>query len=404
MPDAPELDFDTSAPDFVRSPWERYAEIDRLGGIVYNGRVNRWMVSRFDLVRHILVTPTTFGSERGQLEQAAVFGGPTMEFYDGPHHDDMRAIWSDDFRPRALGALRPVITAIVRERLEPVLDRLRAGETVEAVTALTRGIPTAVIAHMLAIEPHMVDQFSAWSDAMGASAEGYANPGPRGQELIATGRRATAELNDYLREQITLRRCPAHVGTDLITAMVQAPYACSHMSEQEIVASNTQLVFAGNETTAKLLAQLLVTLAAHPDQRRAIRADPALIPAAVEETHRHETITHSVFRDAIGADATVGGVTIPADRRLTLLLGAANRDPARWDQPDRFDVTRKKLPHLGFAFGTHSCLGMNLARLEAQVFLEEFINALPDWAVVEPVEYGRNFAVRGPSTVVLATS
>ncbi len=109
-----------------------------------------------------------------------VFGGPTMEFYDGPHHDDIRSIWSDDFRPKTLGKLRPVITELVRARLDPVLDRLRAGGTVEAVSELTRGIPTAVIAHMLAIEPDMVDQFSAWSDAMGASAEGYTNPGERG--------------------------------------------------------------------------------------------------------------------------------------------------------------------------------------------------------------------------------
>jgi len=402
MRTVPVLTFDTADEGFVREPWPRYEEIRRLGGVVYNERVNRWMVSDFEPVRRILVTPTKFGSENGQVEQAAVFGGPTMEFYDGPHHDDIRSIWSDDFRPKTLGKLRPVITELVRARLNPVLDRLRAGATVEAVSELTRGIPTAVIAHMLAIEPDMVDQFSAWSDAMGASAEGYTNPGERGRELIAAGKRATAALNDYLREQLTARRCPAHDGADLITTMVRADYACAHMTEQEIVASNTQLVFAGNETTAKLLAQVLVTLAAHPDQRRAIHADRTLIPAAVEEVHRFEAITHSVFRDAIGDDAVIGDVTIPADQRITLLLGAANRDPARWDHADRFDVFRKKLPHLGFAFGMHSCLGMNLAKLEAQIFLEEVIAVLPDWQVEQPVEYGKNFAVRGPSAVVLS--
>jgi cytochrome P450 len=402
MRTVPVLTFDTADEGFVREPWPRYEEIRRLGGVAYNERVNRWMVSDFEPVRRILVTPTKFGSENGQVEQAAVFGGPTMEFYDGPHHDDIRSIWSDDFRPKTLGKLRPVITELVRARLNPVLDRLRAGGTVEAVSELTRGIPTAVIAHMLAIEPDMVDQFSAWSDAMGASAEGYTNPGERGRELIAAGKRATAALNDYLREQLTARRCPAHDGADLITTMVRADYACAHMTEQEIVASNTQLVFAGNETTAKLLAQVLVTLAAHPDQRRAIHADRTLIPAAVEEVHRFEAITHSVFRDAIGDDAVIGDVTIPADQRITLLLGAANRDPARWDHADRFDVFRKKLPHLGFAFGMHSCLGMNLAKLEAQIFLEEVIAVLPDWQVEQPVEYGKNFAVRGPSAVVLS--
>jgi cytochrome P450 len=147
---------------------------------------------------------------------------------------------------------------------------------------------------------------------------------------------------------------------------------------------------------------MLVTLAAHPDQRRAIHADPTLIPTAVEEVHRFEAITHSVFGDAIGDDATIGDATIPADHRITLLLGAANRDPARWDRADAFDVFRKKLPHLGFAFGMHSCLGMNLAKLEAQIFLSELIAVLPDWHVAQPVDYGKNFAVRGPSAVLLS--
>lgn len=402
MREAPVLSFDTSDPDFVRSPWERYEQIRRLGGVIFNERVNRWMVSDFDAVRDILLTPATFGSERGQVEQAGVFGGPTMEFYDGPHHDRIRGIWAADFKPRTLGRLRTVITDIVRERIDPVVRRLRDGEAIESVSELTRGIPTAVIAHLLGIEPDMVDLFSEWSDAMGASAEGYTNPGERGRALIEAGSRATAELNAYLREQITLRRSGSHVGDDLITTMVRADYARSDMTEQEIVASNTQLVFAGNETTAKLLAQIVVTLAAHPDQRNAVRADPALVPAAVEEVHRYETITHSVFRDAIGSHAIVAGVRVPADRRLTLLLGAANRDPARWEHADRFDVFRKKLSHLGFAFGLHSCLGMNLARLEAQVFTEELLRSLPDWQVDQPVDYGANYAVRGPNAVVIS--
>lgn len=399
MREAPVLTFDTADPDFVREPWDTYEEIRRLGGVVYNERIGRWMVSDFEPVRQILVTPQRFGSERGQAEQAAVFGGPTMEFYDGPHHDDMRAIWSDDFRPRRLATLRPMITSVIRARLAPLVARLADGETVEIVSELTRGIPTEVIATMLGIESSMVAQFSTWSDAMGASAEGYTNPGRRGEELIAAGRRATAELNDYLREQITLRQCPAHHGADLITTMVRDDYARDHMTEQEIVASNTQLVFAGNETTAKLLAQIVVTLAAHPDQRRSVHAHRDLIPAAVEEVHRVETVTHSVFRDAVGDESSIAGVAIPADRRVTLLLGAANRDPARWHRPDAFDVARKKKSHMGFAFGLHSCLGMNLARLEAQIFLEELIEVLPDWDVDTPVDYGSNYAVRGPSTV-----
>jgi cytochrome P450 len=400
----PLLAFDTADPAFVRSPWARYEEIRARGGVVFNERVNRWMVSDFAPAKMILTSTERFGSERGQAEQASVFGGPTMEFYDGPHHDRIRAIWSHDFRSKDLAALRPMITGIIERRLEPVLARLRAGDTVEIVSELTRGIPTKVIARMLGIEPAMVDQFSVWSDAMGASAEGYTNPGERGDQLIAEGRRATDELNAYLSEEIArLRDCPQD-EPGLIATMVRHQYARDHMTEQEVVAGNTQLVFAGNETTAKLLAQIVLTLAEHPDQRRAIRQDRSLIAAAVEEVHRYETITHSVFRDVIADDASVVGVAIPAGARITLLLGAANRDPRRWDRADRFDVSRPKLSHLGFAFGLHSCLGMNLARLEAQIFLSELIDALPDWEVHSPVDYGTNYAVRGPAAVRVCAS
>lgn len=398
----PLLAFDTTDPAFVAEPWARYREIRELGGVVFNERINRWMVGEFDLVKQILGAPSIFGSERGQVEHAAVFGGPTMEFYDGPHHDRIRSIWSGDFKPRTLARLRPVITGIVRARLEPVAARLRDGETVEVVSELTRGIPTEVIAHMLGVEPEMVDQFTAWSDAMGASAEGYSMPGAHGAELIAAGKHATAQMNSYIREQLPRRGCPAEGEWDLIGTMVGHEYACTHMTEQEIVASNTQLVFAGNETTAKLLAQIVATLAVHPDQRRLLQADRTLALDAVEEVHRLETVSHSIFRDVVGDSGAVGEVTIGRDERITLLLGAANRDPRRWERPDEFDITRRKLSHLGFAFGLHSCLGMNLARLEAQIFLEELIDVVGDWQLAGPLDFGTNYTVRGPSQVLVS--
>lgn len=400
----PLLSFDTTDPAFVADPWARYREIRELGGVVFNERINRWMVGEFDLVKQILSTPSRFGSERGQTEHAAVFGGPTMEFYDGPHHDQIRSIWSGDFRPRVLAGLRPVITDIVRARLAPVAARLRAGETVEVVSELTRGIPTEVIAHMLGVEPEMVDQFTAWSDAMGASAEGYSMPGEHGAQLIAAGKQATAQLNSYIREQLPRRGCPADGNWDLIGTMVGHDYACEHMTEQEIVASNTQLVFAGNETTAKLLAQIVATLAVHPDQRRTLKSDRGLALDAVEEVHRLETVSHSIFRDVVGDGVTVGDVAVADGERITLLLGAANRDPRRWERPDDFDITRRKLSHLGFAFGLHSCLGMNLARLEAQIFVEELIDTVGDWQLAGPLDYGTNYTVRGPGRVLIAAA
>jgi len=183
--------------------------------------------------------------------------------------------------------------------------------------------------------------------------------------------------------------------------MVASPYAESDMTEQEIIASNTQLVFAGNETTAKLMAHTLVTLAAHPDQRRRLAEDRTLVPAAIEEVHRFQTIAQFMDR-FVRADVEIEGVLLPKRSVVTALEGAANRDPERWDDASSFDVTRPARQHLGFGFGMHSCIGLNLARLEATIWLDRLLDHLPEFEVVGDVDYGKNFQIRGPLAVHVA--
>ncbi|MFN6542028.1 cytochrome P450 [Mycolicibacterium nivoides] len=123
-----------------------------------------------------------------------------------------------------------------------------------------------------------------------------------------------------------------------------------------------------------------------------------------EEVHRLETVSHSIFRDVVGDCVTIGAVAVADGERITLLLGAANRDPRRWERPHEFDITRRKLSHLGFAFGLHSCLGMNLARLQAQIFVEDLIDTVGDWQLAGPLDYGTNYTVRGPCRVLIAAA
>jgi cytochrome P450 len=173
------------------------------------------------------------------------------------------------------------------------------------------------------------------------------------------------------------------------------------MSEVEIIASNTQLVFAGNETTAKLMAHTLVSLAAHPDQRRLLAQDRSLVLPAIEEVHRWQTITQFIDRD-VREEVELAGLRLPAGAVVTPLQGAANRDPERWDNASAFDVTRPPRQHLGFGFGLHSCIGLNLARLEVQVWLDRLLDLLPEFEVAQPVDYGPNFQLRGPFAVHIA--
>ncbi len=384
---------------FNQDPYPTLEEIRRAGPIVYNELLDRWMVTAYPLVSRVL-------GDSGHYAQGAgdafvdFFGGTTMETIDEPErHNAMRGIWAADFQRGNLEGRRELVERVVADQLDPFVDRLRSGETVEAVAELTRSIPTLVIANMLGIDTAMFAQFSAWSDAMGTTTEGALDPTEKGMETVMAGRQATAELNAYIAEQVDERR--RNPSDDLIGKMVAAPFARSEMSEKEIIASNTQLVFAGNETTAKLMAHTLVSLAAHPDQRRLLAQDRSLVLPAIEEVHRWQTITQFIDRDVrvevelAGARLTPGAVVMP-------IQGAGNRDPERWDNASAFDIMRPPRQHLGFGFGLHSCIGLNLARLEVQVWLDRLLDLLPEYEVVGQVDYGPNYQLRGPAAVYLA--
>jgi cytochrome P450 len=383
---------------FNQDPYPVFELIRRAGPIVYNELLDRWMVTSYPLVSRVL-------GDGGHFAQGAseafvdFFGGTTMETVDEPQrHNSMRGIWAPDFQRGSLQAQRGLVETVVADQLDVFVERLRAGETLDAVAELTRRIPTLVIASMLGIETAMFAQFSAWSDAMGAITEGALDPTEAGMATVLAGQQATRELNGYIAAQVADRR--RRPSDDLIGKMVAAPFAQAEMSESEIIASNTQLVFAGNETTAKLMAHTLVALAQHPDQRRLLVGDRSLVPGAIEEVHRWQTITQFIDRD-VHQTVELAGVRLEPGSVVTPLQGAANRDPERWDRPAVFDVTRPSRQHLGFGFGLHSCIGLNLARLEVQVWLDRLLDLLPEFTLAEDVDYGPNFQLRGPTAVLL---
>jgi cytochrome P450 len=402
MASAPVMNLSFREPGFNQDPFPVLEEIRRAGPVVYNEQRGTWMLTSYPDVSRVLGDAGHYA--QGETEAFTdFFGGPTMETIDDrQRHDAIRGIWAEDFQRGSLESQRPLVERVVAQQLDPFVERLRSGEVVDAVTAMTRNIPTLVIANMLGIETAMFEQFSAWSDAMGAIAEGALDTSDRGMETIMAGRRATSELNEYIAGQVEDRR--KKPTDDLIGKMVASDYARTEMTEKEIIASNTQLVFAGNETTAKLMAHTLVTLAQHPDQRRLLAGDRSLVAQAVEEVHRYQTITQFIDRDVKESDVEIRGVAIPRGSVVTPMQGAANRDPERWDRPADFDITRPSRQHLGFGFGMHSCIGLNLARLETQVWLDRLMDALPEYELAQEVDYGSNFQLRGPLAVHIAAA
>jgi cytochrome P450 len=400
MTSVPVVSISFFEPGFNQAPYAALEEIRAAGRVVRNELLDRWMVTSYADVSRVLGDGKRFA--QGVTEAFVdFFGGPTMETIDEPErHDAIRGIWARDFWRDSLERQRPLVQRVVDSQLQPFVERVRSGEVVDAVADLARGIPTLVIASMLGIETSMFKQFSAWSDAMGAIPEGALDPTERGTEIVLAGRQATAELNAYIADQVEDRR--RNGGEDLIAKMVGSDYARTAMTDAEIIASNTQLVFAGNETTAKLMAHTLVTLARHPDQRRLLAADRSLVAPALEEVLRWETITQFIDRDVRDEPVTFGDVVIPPGAVVTPLQGAANRDPERWEQASEFDITRTPRQHLGFGFGMHSCIGLNLARMEAQVWLDRLLDELPDYELAGEIGYGGNFQLRGPEAVPVA--
>jgi cytochrome P450 len=389
--EVPTMRLDIKDPRFVNDPYPYLEKVRVLGPIVRESGSGYYMTTGYRDCARVLGLAKLFASDVEHF--VALFGGATMECMDNPRHDQVKGIWAKDFRRGTLAQQRAFIEKVVDEQTRDVIARLRAGETIDAVTGMTRAIPTVVIATMMGVREAEFQQFVDWSDAMGGVLEARDDGSPEGRALTERANKATAELNAYLADEIVRRR--RETGDDLVGKMARSDVP---MAEDEIVASNTQLVFAGNETTSKLMGYTLTALAQHPDQRRELQHDRSLIPAAIEEAHRWTSVLVYNLRFVKQDDTAVGGVALPQGATVMVFQAAANRDPQRWTDPHLFDIHRPPQAHLGFGAGLHSCLGLNLARLETEVLVNKLLDEVPGWSV-DDLRWGSNPMVRGASVI-----
>jgi cytochrome P450 len=385
-------------PGFVADPYPLYDEIRAMGRVVLHEPTGQYLTTGWRDSARVLGNAASFGSDVARTIDR--FGAETIECMDKDRHDAVKSIWSDDFKRGTLEAHRELIREVVDSRLLPFAERLRAGEHVDAVAEMIRSIPALVIARLMDIPSADHRQFARWTDTMGGITAGKVDPSPRGAELVRAGKQASAELSAYIAGQIEeRRRLP---GDDLISRMVASPLR-SELDESEVIAGNTQLVFAGNGTSAKWMSQVIYALSSYPEQRRMLVEDRSLIPAAIEEIHRWSTMAQVSWRYVRNGGAELGGAVLPDGSAILTLLGAANRDPSRWERPDVLDIHRPPQQHLGFGFGLHACLGLNLARLEVQVWLDRLLTELPEWEVAD-LDWGREWTLRGPVRIELAAA
>ena len=310
---------------------------------------------------------------------------------DPPDHTRLRKLVSKAFTPRVVAALRPRIEAIVDEQFTAVAG---TGE-MDVVSGLAYPLPVRIICEMLGVpaaDHELFSEFSRW--LVRGLDPALTITDPADAEGIE---RAREGFRDYFTDLIARRRTDPR--DDLLTSLIRAEADGDKLSHEELLATCTLLLVAGHETTANLIANGVIALLRHPDQLAALRADPSLVDGAVEEVLRFDPpvqLTTRITRSA----TRFGSVDVPADAVLLLLIAAANRDPAEFDEPDRFDIRRTPNHHLAFAAGAHFCLGSGLARLEASIALSAFATRLRDPELDETsLTYRPHVNLRGPDHV-----
>ena len=312
---------------------------------------------------------------------------------DPPDHTRLRRLVSKAFTAKVIAGMRPKIQSIVDE----LFAAFQGDGQVDIVPQLAYPLPVRIITEMLGVPLADHDRFENWSRMLVRGLDPMMSFGD--DAIIAEIERASQDLSDYFVDLIAKRR--QDLGDDLLSQLVLAEEEGEKLTEGELVATCILLLVAGHETTANLIANGVLALLRHPDQLAALRADPSLVDAAVDETLRYDPPVQLTTR-VVTQDTTIGDITVPEGGVLLMLLAAANRDPAVFADPNRFDITRDARKHLSFAAGAHFCLGAPLAKLEASVALTAFAQRLGNPVLdEESLRYRAHVNLRGPEQLIV---
>jgi cytochrome P450 len=296
-----------------------------------------------------------------------------MLFNDPPKHTRLRRLVTGAFKPPVIAALRERITALTDE----LLGALPVEGPLEPMAGFAKQLPVRVICDVLGLPPADFAQTQLWSDALAVIVE----PVTRREQRLAANR-AAEEMAAYLRSHVAQRRSGTR-RDDLLSLLVAAQEGDGELTDDELLGNLILLFIAGHETTTNLIGNGLLTLLRHPAELARLRADPSLAGSAVEEMLRYEGSVTMVSRLTVEPYA-LGDTMIPPEGVLYFMLGPANRDPAVFADPERFDIGRTANPQLGFGAGIHFCLGAPLARLEGEIAFTRLLQRYPLLRLAEP--------------------
>ena len=356
-------------------PYEKYRKLRALDPVHRLRLINAWVLTEYEDVDAVLRDHRRFSREYGEYK--------SMLNSDPPDHTRLRALVSKAFTPRAVAELQPRIQQIVDDLLDAVEDKGRF----DLIESFAYPLPVIVIAEMLGVPAQDMNRFKDWSNDVALTVEPTVN-----DRQTVRIRRSGQELRDYFDGIIEQRRRDPQ--GDMITALIAAEEEGDRLTHEELLSTLNLLLVAGNETTRNLIGNGALALLKHPDQIQRLRDDPGLLDSAIDEMLRYDSPVQLNGRMAI-EDMEIGGKRIRAGQRVIGLLGAANRDPSVFTDPDKLDVGRREKSHISFGRGIHHCLGAPLAILEGRIAFASLLERFSSIRLMRQPQYREQVVLRG---------
>jgi cytochrome P450 len=382
----PALDRLLVSPEMMADPYPIYRRLRGEAPVLWSEEWQAWVVSRYDDVAASLKDKENLSNENRQAllfnhlpEPEKLTLAPLRHYFaqkdvigsDPPDHTRLRALVQKAFTPRTVASLGPRIRSLAADMVGPAV---RSGRF-DFVADVAHPLPVILIAEMLGAPVEDRPLFKRWS----ADILGFQGTGRTTFDLAIVSQRSLLDLFDYMNRLIDLRR--KDPKDDVITALALAEEGGQRFTRDELLATCNTLLTAGHETTTNLIGSLVWLLLSEPGSWERLKAEPALIDAAIEEALRFEAPKQRNFR-RISRTHSFAGVELAENQMIFQLIGSANRDPDHFTDPDTFDIARVKNDHLSFGSGIHFCLGAPLARMEARIVLESLLSLAPAASLV----------------------
>ena len=402
--ESPELqtDFDIHDPEGVETIFDQYAELRGRCPIAHSTKYGgHWVMTRYDDISEAMRNPEIFSSECVNIPPTIGQDGPMIPLeIDPPDHTTYRQIMTPLFSPTRMRRLEPQVRELVLELIEDIGDATE----IDYVAAFAKELPTRVFLKLMGWSMDDAERLNDWTDRIVLGL-----PGASEEDSTAFRMEAALEVYAYFAEMIDERFEERENGAarptdpdvdDVTDVLVNSTFGDRELTQFEMLNILFLMMIGGLHTVQGQLAHSTIHLAQHPELRKALVADPELIPSAVEEMLRYESAVAGAR--VIKSDVVVSGVQLRAGDRVLIPLAAANRDPEKFDRPDEIDFSREPNPHVAFGGGRHRCLGSHLARIELTIAFEEWHKRFPNYRLHPDKPYKKHLSqVRGVESLPL---